>query len=356
MSRRLATLASGMLLARGASVSRAPSAFTPLVAAAAGARRGLAAYDSPPGAGSSPGSRARAAVALGLLAATGASAAASAEGVPTPPIAPRRPHIVKLGKVAGEDRGEHASDPPKELVDDFFWLRDDKRQNPEVLAHLHAENAYTEAMTSHLEQFRAKLYRELLSHVRETDDSCPYPHGAFDYYTRTVEGLSYVLHCRRPKGAGKAAEQLLLDENEVAAAHPDHCDVGALEPSPSHGLLAYSLDGKGYETYAVHFKNLSGGEHLPDVLEETAGDLVWGGDDSSVYYTTFDEAHRPCAVWRHEMGRPQAEDVKLYEDSDGLFYVSLGKSRDGRLVVVESQSSETSEVHLLEVRRYITCR
>lgn len=298
-----------------------------------------------------PAARARAAVALGVLAATGATAAAAAEGA-LPPVAPRRPHIVKIGRVEGEERGADAFDPPKEMSDDLFWLRDDKREDAEVLAHLAAENAYTEAQTSHLDRFRDSLYKELLSHVQETDDSAPYPHGPFDYYTRTVEGLSYVLHCRRPKGAGKASgkEAMLLDENELAKQHPDHCDVGAVEPSPSHELLGFSVDGKGYETYQIKFKRLGGGgEHPPDVLEETSGDLVWGGDDSSVYYTKFDEAHRPNSVWRHELGTPQAADTKLFEDPDGLFYVSLGKSRDGRLLLVQSHSSETSEVHLMEV-------
>jgi len=329
-------------------------------------------------------SRARAVVALGLAAATGMTATAAAEGsVPLPPVAPRRPHIVKVGKVEGEDRGKEAFDPPKEVVDELYWLRDDKRENPEVLAHLRAENAYAEAMTSHLQTFRARIYDELLSHVQETDDSAPYPYGPFEcapraaraverearvgarggadrrsalhplrgrYYTRTIEGLSYVIHCRKPKGASKAREQVLLDENELAKQHPDHCDVGAVEVSPSHALIGYSLDGKGYETYSIHFKQLSaGGAHLPDVLEETSGDLVWGGDDRTVYYTKFDEAHRPNSVWRHALGTEQKDDVKLYEDTDGLFYVSLGKSRDGRLLLVQSHSSETSEVHLLEL-------
>jgi oligopeptidase B len=290
------------------------------------------------------------------------TAAAAAEGT-LPPVAPRRPHIVKVGKVEGEERGEHAFDPPRELVDDFFWLRDDKRESPEVLAHLRAENAYTEAQTAHLDKFRESLYRELLSHVQETDDSAPYPHGPYDYYTRTIEGLSYVIHCRKPKGTPplaatstdverkRAKELVLLDENELAKAFPDHCDVGAVEPSPSHKLLAWSVDGKGYETYSIHFKALADGQPMSDVLTETAGDLVWGGDDTSIYYTTFDAAHRPNAVWRHVLGTKQADDQQLFEEPDGLFYVSLAKSRDGRLLLVNAHSTETSEVRFLDLAK-----
>jgi protease II len=446
-----------------------------------------------------PSSRARAAVALGLLAATGASAVSSAESA-RPPIAPRRPHIVKIGKVDGEDRGPDVFDPPIEIVDDFFWLRDDKREDKEVLAHLAAENTFTDARTAHLDAFRQALYKELLSHVKETDDTVrvatgrqratqtqaqstrtharthaytratsssrsptrawpaasfllctsdspfplsgaqvPYPVGKYDYYTRTIEGLAYVLHCRRPRGS-KGEEQLLLDENALAKVHPDHCDVGAVEPSPSGQLLGWSVDGKGYETYSIYFKKVGAETPLPDVLEETSGEMVWGGDDRTVYYTKFDEAHRPCSVWKHTLGKrsraraavrahsrpvaccsglvcaeqeerrrrcasspasasasgranrrdgaaqrgcahalprahatarsrpprlcaqltldwsarppvgtPQSSDAELFAEPDGLFYVSIDKSRDGRLLLVNAHSTETSEVHLLEL-------
>ena len=40
------------------------------------------------------------------------------------------------------------------MVDPFEWLRD--KDDPEVIAHLEVENAYAEAMTSHLEPLRAR--------------------------------------------------------------------------------------------------------------------------------------------------------------------------------------------------------
>lgn len=302
------------------------------------------------GASGSSGARARTAATFSLLAATSFSTIALADGSVQPPVAPRRPHVVKIGAVAGEERGASAFDPPIEMVDELFWLRDDKRESAEVLAHLRAENAYSAAATAHLEAFREALYAELLSHVKETDDSAPYPHGPYEYYTRTVEGLSYVIHCRKPRGAsGKSREQVLLDENEVATRHPDHCDVGAVEVSPSHTLLGWSVDGKGYETYTIRFAELATGRPLDDALENTTGEVVWGADERSVYYSTFDAAHRPCAVWRHVLGTPQAQDVKLFDEPDGLFYVSVGKTRDGRLLLVSADSTETSEVHLLEL-------
>ena len=138
--------------------------------------------------------------------------------------------------------------PPKCVDDPFFWLRDDKRENPEVIGHLVKENRYTKLCTERLQPDVDALYEELLSHVKETDDSVPYPHGDFLYYTRTEKGLSYPIHCRR--AGPDAPEQIVLDVNKLAEGL-SHCDVGSFSPSPDHKWLAYSLDDTGNETYKV---------------------------------------------------------------------------------------------------------
>ena len=59
-----------------------------------------------------------------------------------PPSAPRRPHVISAH---GDDR-----------EDPWFWLRE--REDPEVLAYLEAENAFTEAETASLGAFREGLF------------------------------------------------------------------------------------------------------------------------------------------------------------------------------------------------------
>ena len=119
---------------------------------------------------------------------------------------------------------------PKRVVDDLFWLRDDDRKSEDVLAYLRAENEYTENFTAPTAALKSALYKELLGHVQETDMDAPYPWGAFEYYTRTVEGLSYTIHCGKPRGAAaREGEQVLLDENEGAKAHK-HYSTGAIAP------------------------------------------------------------------------------------------------------------------------------
>jgi hypothetical protein len=199
----------------------------------------------------------------GAQGAAGAGGGWRGAGAALPPPPKSIPATVTFGVVAGEDRGDDPMDPPVTRTDDLFWLRDDKRQDPEVLAHLRGENAHTEGATAHLAGARRRLYAELKGHVQETDSTAPVPHGPWEYFCRTVEGLSYKLWCRRPRsGSGAAAgagEELLLDENELAKPHA-FFSVGEVEVSPSHRLLAYSADTNGYETFSVRVLDLDSGE------------------------------------------------------------------------------------------------
>ncbi|OQS04837.1 serine protease family S09A [Thraustotheca clavata] len=201
-------------------------------------------------------------------------------------------------------------------------------------------------MTKHLTNARENIYHELLSHVQETDAAYPYPHGDYLYYTRTEKGSSYTYHCRKLRNDPNAKEELILDENELAKGQ-SHCDVGAVSISPDHKFLAYSVDFNGYETYQGFVKNLMTGEILADRIENVSGSLTWGADASTLYYSTMDDAHRQDKIWRHTIGG--TKDELLYTENDELFSAYFGKTRSGRYLLLQSSSSETSEVSFIDL-------
>lgn len=280
---------------------------------------------------------------------------AAGKGI-TPPIAAQKPHTVTFGKVDGETRGDKPMETPVYREDPLFWLRDDARANEEVLAHLRAENSYTEQETEHLAGLRETLYKEHLSHLKETDSGPPTRHGPWFYYTRNVEGKSYMIHCRKPLSAASASrvpaddalEQVVLDVNEVAEGK-SQCDVKSVKASPSHGILAHCVDFVGNETYDVVFKDLASGQDFPYRLEGVHGGIQWGGDDKTLFYCTEDAAKRPWKVWRHTLGDAQEKDVCLMTEADELFSVGLDKTTSGRFLVLESSSSETCETSLIDL-------
>lgn len=280
-----------------------------------------------------------------------------------PPIPKLVDHIVKFGKVDGEDRGPNPMDPPRVRNDPLFWLRDDSRSDPEVLAHLKLEEAYFHEKTKDLTELSEVLYKEHISHIEETDTSAPYRHGEFLYYTRTVQGLSYKIHCRVPLGrtAGDSAwEQVILDENKLAEGK-SHCEVRQVKPSSDHSRIAYSVDYSGDEVFDIVFMDaaaadagMNGGVTFvlsDEKISGTNGDIIWGLNKSIVYYTTKDAAKRDDKIWKRTLGGTGQDDALLHTENDTVFYAVVGKSMDGSLLFVGSVSSETSELYLLDLHK-----
>jgi len=254
----------------------------------------------------------------------------SSSTAPTPPAAERRPHVLRIH---GDER-----------VDDWYWLRD--RNDPAVLAHLEAENAYTEAMTSRLAPLQERLFEEFKARIQETDESPPVYWGGHWYYVRTVEGLEYAIRCRRT-GALDAPEQVLLDENELAAGK-EYFALRAFAPSPNHRLAAYGVNFDGSDNADIHFRDLEARRDLDDIITEVTANVAWAADNTTVFYAARDEALRPHQIWRHRLGQRDAKDVLVYQEDDQRFRVHIERTKSGRFLLLTSASSLTSEVRYLD--------
>jgi oligopeptidase B len=234
------------------------------------------------------------------------------------------------------------------LEDNYRWMRD--KSSPELVAYLTAENEYTNAVMAPTEDLQAKLYAEMLSHIKETDESVPYRDHGWYYYTRTVEGSQYPIHCRRI-AVGAAydegqPEQVILDVNKLAEGQP-YMAVGGMSVSPDGHLLAYSTDNTGFRQYTLHVRDLRTGQDLSDTAERV-GSLVWAADSHTLFYTTEDEVtKRHDHLFRHRLGDSVEEDAALCEERDERFNLGVGKSRDGKYLLMESGSHTTNECSYL---------
>lgn len=248
------------------------------------------------------------------------------------------------------------------FVDEYEWLRD--KENPEVIAYLEAENAYTEAQTAHLQGLREKIFEEIKARTQETDLSVPTRLGDYWYYSRSFEGKQYGVHCRcaiDATAAGIAAwtppqlevgaeipgEQVLLDSNVLAEGH-DFFALGAFSISHDGNLLAFSVDTAGDERYTLRFKDLRTGELLPDEIPQTAAGATWSLDGTHVFYQTVDESWRPDTVWRHRLGTAKDDDVKVFHEPDERYWVSIGATRSEKYLVIWLGSKITTEGWVLE--------
>ena len=241
------------------------------------------------------------------------------------------------------------------LEDDYAWLaaenwrealRDPGALPRDIARLLKAENAHCEQALAPAKTLRKTLVAEMRGRIKEDDAGPPTPDGPYCYYERYREGGEHPLYCRRPRAGGE--EEILLD-GEALAKGREFFEIGDAAHSRDHGALAWSVDEKGSELYAVRTRALSDGRDRADVVTDTDGSIVWSLDGSSLLYVRVDENHRTDAVLLHRVGAPQREDRVVLEERDPAWFVSLADSRCGRFGIVTVHGHDASECHLVDL-------
>jgi len=250
-----------------------------------------------------------------------------------PPKAPMKDHVSSW-------HGQSVHDP-------WFWLRE--KENPEVLAYLDAENAYTASQTADVTRFGDALYAEVLGRIQQTDLSVPVRRGAYYYFSRSEEGKQYPIHARRAEGPDhkedpSAPEQILLDQNELASGHA-FFSLGAFAVSDDGEQLLFSTDITGFRQYTLYAKNLMTGV-VSAPLAERVTSVEWMADNLHFVYATEDAVtKRSNQLWRRTID--DGTSVLLLEEPDELYRVGLGRTRDRIYLVCGSYSTDTWESRVL---------
>lgn len=234
--------------------------------------------------------------------------------------------------------------PTGRVDDPWAWMAD--TTDPDFRGYVDAENAHTERWFAPHESQVEDLYQEIRSRVQETDTSVPVAYGNWWYVSRTVEGSSYAIHRRGPTAEG-ADEELVLDENVEAEGH-DLFELGALDVSPDHSLLAWSADTTGDEHHTLRIRDLAGGQDRTDRIDDVANaGVAWSHDARFVFYVRADDRERPCEVWRHRVGTAAGADVLVWREDDDRFHATIGTTRSQRWVIIHAESATSSECWLL---------
>jgi oligopeptidase B len=251
------------------------------------------------------------------------------EQVPKPPIAKKVP---KTSQIHGST-----------VVDDYAWLADKTKKDPDVLSYLKAETEYADAMTKSSVGFQESLYKEMLARIKETDENVPYKNGGYFYYSRTEKGKQYPIFCRK-KGSLTASEEITIDMNKMAEGHK-FFSIGAYNVSDDGNLLAFSTDTSGFRQYALFVKDLRTGT-ISEKIAERLTSVSWANDNKTLFYTQEDETtKRSHKFFRHTLGSGKHE--LLYEEKDELYRIFNGKTRSKGYILLVSASSTTSEVRYL---------
>jgi oligopeptidase B len=226
--------------------------------------------------------------------------------------------------------------------DAYYWLRDDTREDPAMLAWLEAENTYADSVMAPLDGLKERLYAELVGRLKQDDSSVPYQYKDYSYYTRYEEGQEYPIHARR-RGTMDADEEVLLNLNELAVGHEFYA-VATRALSPDQSLLAYLEDTVGRRQYTLRVKDLDSGEVLPLAIEGLSSSLAWSADSRTIYFVKNDpETLLSKWVKAHTLGRDPADAPVVYEEPDEAFFLGVSSTRSESYICIEASSTVSQE-------------
>ncbi|MDY0108029.1 MAG: hypothetical protein RBS27_15235, partial [Giesbergeria sp.] len=244
------------------------------------------------------------------------------------PIAEKRPYEVIA--------------PGGTRVDEYYWLRDDTRQDAKMLAYLKAENGYTDAAMALLAEPRETLYQEMVGRLKQDDATAPYLYKDYWYYSRFEEGKDYKVHARR-KGSMNAPEEILLDLNELSQGH-SYYSVDHFTVSPDQKLLAFVEDTSGRRQYTLRIKNLETGAIADTGVAGISPSLAWAADSATIVYVWNDpDTLLSKQIKSHRIGTSPTTDALLYQEPDDSFYLGVGVTRSERYICIYAESTLSDE-------------
>ncbi len=232
-----------------------------------------------------------------------------------------------------------------ERIDNYYWLRDMDRKDPEIIKYLEDENAYTKSVMKHTEEFQEKLFQEITGRIDQTDESVPVKYNGYWYYSRYEEGKEYPFHCRK-KETLDAKEEIMLDVSKMAEGF-EYYNISGRSVSPDNKWLAFGVDTLSRRIYTIYFKNLETGEIIEKTIPNTTGGCTWANDNETVFYTVKDDALRAYKIFKHRKGDDAKNDLEIFHEDDETFSTFVYKSKSDQYILIGSISTISTEYRFI---------
>ena len=233
-------------------------------------------------------------------------------------------------------------------TDNYYWLRDDTRKNPEILSYLEEENKYCEEWFVNGVDYRKEIYDELVDSIPKEEISLKIKKNDFYYFSKMKSDEQYPVYFREKE----TVEEEILNVNKLGK-DLDYYQISGVSPSPNNNIIAYGEDKNGRREYSIKFKDLRSNSLLIDELQNTSGNISWGNDEY-VFYTLKDpKTLISNKVFRHKLGESQKDDLLIYEELDDQFNLSISKSRTDRYIYINSSKTESNEIRMIDLENIL---
>lgn len=283
-------------------------------------------------------------------------------------LAPRaelRPHLVHFGEVHGENRGVNIMcGSGKQKQDPLFWLRNDSRDDPDVLDYLTKENKYTE-----LQMFTEQkdkdafevLCSELKALTKEDDESIKLPIGNqtkdhfYKYYSKVEEGKSHLIHYFEltNKQTNQVTNHIILDENSYKDVEnkSTRCDIRGIKISYNHKYLLFGLDTTGHEHYNIYMFNIEDLDNHVKVEHKlptiSGANFTMSKNEKFIFYTMTDNVLRRNSLYVYDMDTCTSK--KLIQEDNAVNTVGFMVTSDKEFLLISVSSYKTNTWYYVNI-------
>ena len=235
-------------------------------------------------------------------------------------------------------------------VDNYYWMRDDSRNDPKVINYLKNENQLTAEWFDSNFDYQTKIVKELMGQVPDEELSFPIKNINYQFYQKLYKDSQLPLYFFQKD---KEDEKLYLNPN-IKLQKQEYYSIGAISPSPDNSLIAYTEDNNGRREYVIKIIDTSTLKHLNDTITNASYDVVWSNDNNYIIYLKKDPITLiKDSVYAHRIGTSEDEDILIYKEVDPEFNINLYKSKTKKYAYIDIDSTNSNEIRLIDLNNQL---
>ena len=200
-------------------------------------------------------------------------------------------------------------------IDNYYWLRDDTRSQPEVLDYLQQENSYGHRVMASQQALQDRILKEIIDRIPQREVSAPYIKMATAigiFMNQAVNMLSTSVNRRSVKSGTSGKHCSMPTSARLIVSFIRWAEWRLRQITPLwHWQKIFFPDGSTAFVFVI-WKQVTG---YPELLDNVEPSFVWANDSWTFYYVRKHPVTLlPYQVWRHAIGTPASQDKLIYEE------------------------------------------
>jgi len=230
-------------------------------------------------------------------------------------------------------------------IDNYYWLRDDKRKNKKIINYLNEENKYSNFWFKKNKVNSRKIFEFYKNALPKFEESLRTKIDQYEYFSTS----SIKQEHRKYYRLYKKSKKLLLDVNKLAK-DKNYYDISGIHPSRDHKYIAYGEDTNGRKEFSIIVKDINKNKDYEKNDCSSAGSIIWNKNSDGYFYLKKDPITLIAnSLYFHKLGTNLKKDKLIFREKDNQFGLSISLSRTKKYLLLQASKTESNETWFLDL-------